>query len=72
MAVIAHDPSRPTQTHAEVTRDVVRTITDRPTTGYYILVAVMAFLMLSGTLVVFANLAADLFYAVLDPRIRYD
>lgn len=34
--------------------------------------AVMGFLMLSGALVVFANLAADLLYGVLDPRIRYD
>jgi peptide/nickel transport system permease protein len=34
--------------------------------------AVMGFLMLTGVLVVFANLAADLLYAVLDPRIRYD
>jgi peptide/nickel transport system permease protein len=34
--------------------------------------AIMAFLMLSGTLVVLANLIADLLYAVLDPRIRYD
>jgi peptide/nickel transport system permease protein len=34
--------------------------------------AVMGFLMLSGTLVVVANLLADLLYAVLDPRIRYD
>ena len=34
--------------------------------------AVMGFLMLSGTLVVIANLIADLLYAVLDPRIRYD
>ena len=46
MAVIAHDPSRPTQTHGEVTADVLRTITDAPTRGYYILVAVMAFLTL--------------------------
>ncbi len=53
MAVIAHDPSRPTQTHAEVTRDVVRTITDAPTRGYYILVGVMALLtaVLVGTVV---------------------
>lgn len=34
--------------------------------------AVMGFLMLSGTMVVIANLVADLLYAVLDPRIRYD
>lgn len=34
--------------------------------------AIMAFLLLSGTLVVLANLVADLLYAVLDPRIRYD
>jgi peptide/nickel transport system permease protein len=34
--------------------------------------AVMGFLMLSGMAVVVANLAADLLYAVLDPRIRYD
>ena len=53
MAVIAHDPSRPTQTHAEVPRDVVRTITEAPTRGYYILVAVMALLtaVLIGTVV---------------------
>ncbi len=54
MAVIAHDPSRPTQTHAEVTRDVVRTITDPPTRGYHILVGTMAFL----TLVMLATLTA--------------
>ncbi|MQA17418.1 MAG: ABC transporter permease, partial [Pseudonocardiaceae bacterium] len=34
--------------------------------------AIMAFLLLSGTLVVLANLVADLLYAVLDPRIRYE
>ena len=34
--------------------------------------AVMAFLVLSGVLVVGANLIADLLYGVLDPRIRYD
>lgn len=34
--------------------------------------AVMGFLMLSGALVVVANLIADLLYAVLDPRIRYE
>jgi peptide/nickel transport system permease protein len=34
--------------------------------------AVMGFLMLSGSLVIIANLIADLLYAVLDPRIRYD
>jgi peptide/nickel transport system permease protein len=33
---------------------------------------VMAFVMLSGALTVIANLVADLLYAVLDPRIRYD
>ncbi len=54
MAVIAHDPSRPTQTHAEVTRDVVRTITDPPTRGYHLLVGTMAFL----TLVMLATLTA--------------
>ncbi|MCO6503007.1 MAG: ABC transporter permease [Acidimicrobiales bacterium] len=34
--------------------------------------AVMAFLVISGVLVVGANLIADLLYGVLDPRIRYD
>lgn len=34
--------------------------------------AVMAFLVISGVLVVGANLVADLLYGVLDPRIRYD
>ncbi len=34
--------------------------------------AVMAFLVLSGVLVVVANLIADLLLGVLDPRIRYD
>jgi peptide/nickel transport system permease protein len=33
---------------------------------------VMAFVMLSGALTVIGNLVADLLYAVLDPRIRYD
>jgi peptide/nickel transport system permease protein len=33
---------------------------------------VMAFVMLSGALTVLGNLVADLLYAVLDPRIRYD
>ncbi|WP_017557705.1 ABC transporter permease [Nocardiopsis baichengensis] len=32
----------------------------------------MGWLMLAGTLVVLANLAADLLYGVLDPRIRYE
>jgi peptide/nickel transport system permease protein len=34
--------------------------------------AIMAFLVLAGVLVVLANLIADLLYAVLDPRIRYE
>ncbi len=54
MAVIAHDPSRPTQTHGEVTRDVLKTITDAPTRGYYILVGLMAFF----TLILFVTLTA--------------
>ena len=33
--------------------------------------AVMGFIVLSGTLIVLANLVADLLYGVLDPRIRY-
>jgi peptide/nickel transport system permease protein len=33
--------------------------------------AVMGWLMLSGTIVVVANLLADIAYAYLDPRIRY-
>ena len=60
MAVIAHDPSMPTQTHAEVTRDVVRTITEKPTRGYYILAGTMAFL----TLVLFGTLGALLKYGL--------
>jgi peptide/nickel transport system permease protein len=32
----------------------------------------MAFVMLTGIIVVVFNLIADLLYAVLDPRIRYD
>jgi hypothetical protein len=36
------------------------------------LYAVMAFVMLTGIIVVVFNLIADLLYAVLDPRIRYD
>lgn len=34
--------------------------------------AVMAFVMISGFIVIIFNLIADLLYAVLDPRIRYD
>lgn len=34
--------------------------------------AVMGWLMLSGVVVIIANLVADLLYGVLDPRIRYD
>ncbi|MFC4564664.1 ABC transporter permease [Nocardiopsis mangrovi] len=34
--------------------------------------ALMGWLMLSGTIVIVANLIADLLYAVLDPRIRYE
>lgn len=34
--------------------------------------ALMGWLMLSGVLVIVANLVADLLYAVLDPRIRYE
>ncbi|MEO5800959.1 MAG: NrfD/PsrC family molybdoenzyme membrane anchor subunit [Gemmatimonadales bacterium] len=60
MAVIAHDPSIPTQTHGEVTRDVLKSITDKPTRGYYILVSVMAFL----TLVLFGTVAAELKYGL--------
>jgi peptide/nickel transport system permease protein len=36
------------------------------------LYAVMAFVMITGVIVVVFNLIADLLYAVLDPRIRYD
>jgi peptide/nickel transport system permease protein len=34
--------------------------------------AVMGVLMIIGVTVILSNLAADLLYAVLDPRIRYD
>jgi peptide/nickel transport system permease protein len=34
--------------------------------------AVMGFIVLSGLLIVAANLIADLLYGALDPRIRYD
>ncbi|MBQ1082416.1 MULTISPECIES: ABC transporter permease [unclassified Nocardiopsis] len=34
--------------------------------------ALMGWLLLSGTIVILANLVADLLYAVLDPRIRYE
>jgi peptide/nickel transport system permease protein len=34
--------------------------------------AVLAFVLVSGVLVVVSNLVADLLYAVLDPRIRYE
>lgn len=34
--------------------------------------AVLGWLMLSGLIVILANLAADLLYGVLDPRIRYE
>jgi peptide/nickel transport system permease protein len=34
--------------------------------------AVMGFLVLAGVLIVVMNLVADLLYAVLDPRIRYE
>jgi peptide/nickel transport system permease protein len=34
--------------------------------------AMMAFIVLSGVLVIIANLIADLLYGVLDPRIRYE
>ncbi|MDQ2670108.1 MAG: polysulfide reductase NrfD [Gemmatimonadota bacterium] len=46
MAVIAHDPSVITQTHADVTRDVVGTL-GRPTRGYVLLLgtAVACFLV---------------------------
>ena len=36
MAVIAHDPRLPTQTHAEVTRDVIATL-GTPSRGYMML-----------------------------------
>ncbi len=60
MAVIAHDPSRPTLSQAEVTRDIVRTITDAPTRGYYILVAVMALLVM----VLVGTVVAELKYGI--------
>ena len=60
MAVIPHDPSIPTQTHGEVTRDVLKSITDKPTRGYYILLGTMAFL----TLVLFGTVAAELKYGL--------
>jgi molybdopterin-containing oxidoreductase family membrane subunit len=47
MAVIAHDPHHPNQTHAEVTRDVVNTLgtADR---GYFIALGVAVFCFLVG------------------------
>lgn len=60
MAVIANDPAPRTPTHAEVTRDVVRTITDAPTKGYYILVAAMALLVL----VLLGTIVAELKYGI--------
>ncbi|HEY7027272.1 MAG TPA: NrfD/PsrC family molybdoenzyme membrane anchor subunit [Gemmatimonadales bacterium] len=47
MAVIAHEPQHPTQTHAEVTRDVVNTLgtADR---GYFIALGVAVLCLLVG------------------------
>ncbi len=39
------------------------------TTDYFVL---MGLLLVTSSLVVFANLLADILYAVVDPRIRYD
>ena len=47
MAVIAHEPQHPNQTHAEVTRDVVNTLgtADR---GYFIALGVAVLCLLVG------------------------
>jgi molybdopterin-containing oxidoreductase family membrane subunit len=50
MTAISHDPARPNLTHAEVTRDVVQTLTT-PSRGYYLALfsAVGMFLVGAGT-----------------------
>src|SRR5574338_1560631 len=57
MAVIAHDPSTPTQTHHEVTRDVVNTL-GTAGRGYYLLTGAIITLFLIG-LVTFILLLKD-------------
>ena len=52
MTAIAHEAHRPTQTHAEVTRDVLSTL-QTPSRGYYLALfgAVAMFLVGLGTFV---------------------
>ena len=49
MAVIAHDPRMPTQTHAEVTRDVVATL-GKPSRGYMLLFSAVVAAFLVGAI----------------------
>ena len=57
MATIAHDPATPTQTHHEVTRDVVNTL-GTAGRGYYLLTGAVVVLFLVG-LVTFILLVRD-------------
>ncbi|HWA16675.1 MAG TPA: hypothetical protein VG817_09585, partial [Gemmatimonadales bacterium] len=57
MATTAHDPSVPTQTHHEVTRDVVNTL-GTAGRGYYILTFTIIALFLVG-LITFVLLLKD-------------
>ena len=47
MTVVAHEPHRPTQTHAEVTRDVLGTL-KTPSRGYYMALFGAVFMFLIG------------------------
>ena len=47
MATIVHDPTHPTQTHHEVTRDVVNTL-GTAGRGYMLLLGAAVFLFLVG------------------------
>jgi Ni/Fe-hydrogenase subunit HybB-like protein len=47
MTVVAHDPHRPTQTHAEVTRDILGTL-KTPSRGYYLALFGAVFMFLIG------------------------
>jgi len=70
MTAVVHDPARPPLTHAEVTRDVVRTL-ETPSRGYYLALFTAVGMFLIGALTFVALLKEGLGLAGYNPPVMW-
>ncbi|MGE0556277.1 MAG: NrfD/PsrC family molybdoenzyme membrane anchor subunit, partial [Gemmatimonadales bacterium] len=70
MTAVAHDPARPPLTHAEVTRDIVRTL-ETPSRGYYMALFTAVGMFLVGAVTFVALLKEGLGLAGYNPPVMW-